>query len=280
MDKKILEHVLVSPLEHASVRQGAAELDRMGHEVEPCFCDASGRLSLDDFAKRLRPETALVSVMAVSNLTSIRQPLEEIAELLLGHGAFFHSDAAQEAGKRNTAFPSRVDGLSISAHKTYGPQEIGACCVRKSRTEEVQPLFLAGGQQRGRRGGTLPVALIAGLAKRPFKQRCTLQIENRVVRLLAMKFVLLWRNVGRKFWVRGLRVWALTTSIGLRMGWLCIFQTSTWRWRFRHCRTSLTFRWAVRVMRRVHLRRVLRLAPWAFRCASRRACCDFRGVIR
>jgi cysteine desulfurase len=114
----------------------------------------------------LRPDTLAVSIMHVNNETGVRQPINDIAAVLEDHAAYLHTDAAQGFGKdiddlRN----SRIDLISISGHKIYGPKGVGALIARRRgfRKPPLTPLMYGGGQERGLRPGTLPVALIAGL---------------------------------------------------------------------------------------------------------------------
>jgi cysteine desulfurase len=114
----------------------------------------------------LRADTLLVSVMHVNNETGVEQPLPEICAALANHAAYLHVDAAQGFGKRNDPLrQARIDLLSISAHKMYGPKGIGTLVMRRRGIERppLSPLMFGGGQERGLRPGTLPVPLIVGM---------------------------------------------------------------------------------------------------------------------
>ena len=114
----------------------------------------------------LRDDTLLVSVMHVNNETGVIQPVEEVAAVLADHPAYFHVDAAQGFGKELDALRgSRIDLISVSGHKVYGPKGIGGLVTRRRRFRRppLSPLFYGGGQERGLRPGTLPVHLIVGL---------------------------------------------------------------------------------------------------------------------
>ena len=120
----------------------------------------------EEVRKALRPDTLLVSVMQVNNETGVRQPIAEIAEILKNHDAYFHTDAAQGFGKDlETLRNPRIDLISISGHKLYAPMGIGALVARRRGYDRppLRPLAYGGGQERGLRPGTLPVALIAAL---------------------------------------------------------------------------------------------------------------------
>ena len=118
--------------------------------------------------KILRPDTLLVSVMHANNETGILQPVHEIAELLRGTDTLFHTDAAQTFGKEVPALQAlKADMVSISGHKIHAPQGVGALLVRRRGMQKrpVLPLLFGGGQERGLRPGTVPVALAVGLGE-------------------------------------------------------------------------------------------------------------------
>jgi len=161
-------HVVASRLEHKAVLEPLEQLAARGFSVDLIGAGADGRVSVEALKKVLRPDTLLVSVMQANNETGIVQPLEEIASLIQGHPAFFHTDAAQGFGKAISplAMP-RLDMISVSGHKIYGPKGIGALILRRrdGALPPLRPLTFGGGQERGLRPGTLPVPLIAGLGE-------------------------------------------------------------------------------------------------------------------
>jgi cysteine desulfurase len=119
----------------------------------------------DAVGAALRPDTVLVSIMHVNNETGVIQPLNEIAAVLSGHDAYLHVDAAQGFGKDLPPLRSkRIDLISVSGHKIYGPKGVGALIARRRRftAPPLQPLMYGGGQERGLRPGTVPVPLVAG----------------------------------------------------------------------------------------------------------------------
>lgn len=161
-------HVITTAIEHKAVLEPFEELARKGFEVEVLPACPDGRFRPEQLAEALRPETLLVSTMHVNNETGVVQPLAEVAELLAGHEALWHVDAAQGYGKDLEQLSNqRIDMISVSGHKIYGPKGIGALIVRKrdGRFPPLQPLFFGGGQEQGLRPGTLPVPLIAGLGE-------------------------------------------------------------------------------------------------------------------
>jgi cysteine desulfurase len=159
-------HIITTALEHKAVLEPAQHLATKGFDITVVAPDKDGWVSAEAIQAALRPDTLLVSVMHANNETGILQPVEEISEILLGHEAFFHVDAAQTFGKEFKPLQlGRVDLISVSGHKIYGPKGIGALVVRRRGFHRLplEPLMHGGGHERGLRPGTLPVSLIAGL---------------------------------------------------------------------------------------------------------------------
>lgn len=156
-------HLVTVATEHASVLEPLHALARDGFALTVLPVDAGGLVDPERVALALRPDTILVSVMAVNNEIGTIQPLAEIGALCRARGIPFHSDAAQAAGRLSLdvgALP--VDMLSLSAHKIYGPAGIGALYLRSG---DLLPLQQGGGQERGLRPGTLPTALCVGFGR-------------------------------------------------------------------------------------------------------------------
>ena len=161
-------HLIASAIEHKAVLEPLEHLAGRGFELTLVNPDTNGAVSAAKVASALRPDTLLVSVMQVNNETGVIQPLGEIAKLIGTHPAYFHVDAAQGFGKRMADLQHpRLDLISISGHKIYAPKGIGALVARRRGYERppLTPLTFGGGQERGLRPGTLPVALIAALGK-------------------------------------------------------------------------------------------------------------------
>ncbi|MFC8181402.1 cysteine desulfurase DndA [Rhodococcus sp. NPDC057297] len=159
-------HIVTTQIEHKAVLEPIRELARRGFEVTEVAPTPGGWIDADDVATALRDDTILVSVMAVNNETGVIQPIEEIARSLRDREAYFHVDGAQAYGKLPKFFEnSRIDLISVSGHKLFAPKGIGALIARRRGYTRVPlvPLLVGGGQERGLRSGTLPVALIAGL---------------------------------------------------------------------------------------------------------------------
>jgi cysteine desulfurase len=161
-------HIVSTAIEHKAVLEPLDHLRELGFDVELAPVTPGGYVQPDTIRRMLRPDTLLVSVMHANNETGILQPVGEIAELLRGTETLFHTDAAQTFGKEVPALKAlRADLVSISGHKIYGPQGIGALLVRRRSGQKraVQPLLFGGGQERGLRPGTVPVALAVGLGE-------------------------------------------------------------------------------------------------------------------
>lgn len=160
-------HIITNRAEHKAVLEPIEYLVSRGCAAKFLACKESGRIDIAAFADALRPDTRLVSIMHVNNETGVCQPLAEICDLLKDHPAFLHVDAAQGFGKEiKTLRNKRIDLISISGHKIYGPNGVGALITRKRNSRErlpIMPLMYGGGQERNLRPGTLPVPLIAGL---------------------------------------------------------------------------------------------------------------------
>jgi cysteine desulfurase len=127
----------------------------------------NGLISLEALEAAIRPDTSLVSIMAVNNETGVIQPMKEIGALLRKHrGVYFHTDAAQAVGKiRMDVNEMNIDLMSISGHKLYGPKGIGAAYVRRRPRVRLEPIISGGGQERGLRSGTLSTPLVVGIGE-------------------------------------------------------------------------------------------------------------------
>lgn len=159
-------HVVTLATEHKCVLECTHQLEREGLEVDILPVQADGLVDLDLLARTITENTALVSVLAASNEIGVLQPLAEIGALCREKGAWFHTDAAQAFGKIPLDVNElKIDLLSISGHKIYGPKGVGALYVRRRPRVRLEPLFYGGGQERGMRSGTLPAPLCIGLGE-------------------------------------------------------------------------------------------------------------------
>jgi cysteine desulfurase len=158
------EHVVTTTIEHSAVIETCDWLEDHGVAVTRVAPNADGRVDPSDIVAAIRPDTAIVSVIHANNETGVVQPLEAIGEITDNHGVLFHSDTVQSVGK----IPVDVDDLgldlaSLSAHKFYGPNGVGALYVRDGVS--LEPLVHGGGQEHGLRSGTENVAGLVGMGK-------------------------------------------------------------------------------------------------------------------
>ena len=158
-------HIVTSVIEHPSVLNTMARLEQEGFEVTYLKPDASGRLSAETVAAACRPDTVLVSLMAVNNETGARLPIPAVKPALraVGSAALVHCDGVQAFGKLSLR-PDEIgaDLISVSAHKIHGPKGVGALCL--SGNARILPLLCGGGQEGGLRSGTESTILIRGFA--------------------------------------------------------------------------------------------------------------------
>jgi cysteine desulfurase len=160
------KHIVSTQIEHKAVLEPLAVLAEQGFEVTLLPPTAGGWVESDAICNAVRTDTLLVSIMHVNNETGVVQPLTAIAEALREYTAFLHVDAAQGFGKDlATLQHPRIDLISVSGHKIFGPKGIGALIARRRGFQRppLTPLLFGGGQERGLRPGTLPVPLIIGL---------------------------------------------------------------------------------------------------------------------
>lgn len=189
-------HVVSTQIEHKAVLEPLAALQRRGFEVTLVAPSANGRVEAEAVLSEVRGDTLLVSVMQVNNETGAIQPIVEIAAGLADRDLALHVDAAQGFGKDLAALEHpRIDLISVSSHKIFGPVGVGALIVRhrKNKSIPLAPLMYGGGQELGLRPGTLPVALLSGfglaaeLARRECAERharCR-RIRERMLQSLA-----------------------------------------------------------------------------------------------
>lgn len=160
------KHIITVKTEHKAILDTARELERKGFEVTYLDVLENGLIDLDALKVAIRPDTILVSVMMVNNEIGVIQDIETIGELCRDKGVFFHVDAAQATGKVAIDLQQlKVDLMSFSAHKTYGPKGIGALYVRRKPRVRLEAQMHGGGHERGMRSGTLATHQIVGMGE-------------------------------------------------------------------------------------------------------------------
>lgn len=160
------KHIIVSDIEHPAIKESAAWLKTQGFEVDYAPVDARGFVKVDELARLLRPDTTLVSVMAVNNEIGSIQPIHDIAALLEDRPTIsFHVDAVQALAKVATEvyLPERVDFATFSSHKFHGLRGVGFVYIKEGK--KITPLLTGGGQEKEMRSTTENVAGIAATAK-------------------------------------------------------------------------------------------------------------------
>src|SRR5438876_7682230 len=160
------KHLVTVRTEHKATLDTMRELEREGYEVTYLDVLPNGLLDLEAFKAALRPDTSLVSVMFVNNETGVIQDITAIGEICRSRGIIFHVDAAQASGKVPIDLAAlKVDLMSFSAHKIYGPKGIGALYVRRKPRVRIEAQMHGGGHERGMRSGTLPTHQIVGMGE-------------------------------------------------------------------------------------------------------------------
>ena len=179
------KHIITVRTEHKAVLDTVREMERQGFEATYLGVKENGLLDLEVLRAAIRPDTVLVSVMAVNNEIGVIQDIEAIGKICREKGVIFHVDAAQATGKMPidlTKLP--VDLMSFSAHKTYGPKGIGALYVRRKPRVRLEAQMHGGGHERGMRSGTLATHQIAGMGEAFRIAKEEMATENERIRML------------------------------------------------------------------------------------------------
>jgi cysteine desulfurase len=160
------KHIITVKTEHKAVLDTVRELERQGFEATYLEPQDNGLITVEQLEAAMRPDTILVSVMFVNNEIGVIQPIKEIGELCRKKGIIFHSDAAQATGKVHINLEElKVDLMTFTAHKTYGPKGVGALYVRRKPRVRLEAQMHGGGHERGLRSGTLPTHQIVGMGE-------------------------------------------------------------------------------------------------------------------
>ena len=184
------KHIITVKTEHKATLDTVRELERQGFEATYLDVRDDGLIDMAVFNAALRPDTILVSVMFVNNEIGVIQPIAEIGEICREKGIIFHVDAAQATGKVPVDLQAlKVDLMSFSAHKTYGPKGMGALFVRRKPRIRLEAQMHGGGHERGFRSGTLATHQIVGMGEAFRIARLEMAAENERIRMLRDKLL-------------------------------------------------------------------------------------------
>jgi cysteine desulfurase len=187
------KHLITVKTEHKAVLDTMRELERHGFEVSYLDPQENGLVDLEQFKAAIRPDTILASVMFVNNEIGVVQPIEQMGEICRAKGVLLHVDAAQATGKVGIDLSKlKVDLMSFSAHKTYGPKGIGALYVRRKPRIRLEAQMHGGGHERGMRSGTLATHQIVGMGEAFRFAREEMASENERIRMLRDR---LWKGL-------------------------------------------------------------------------------------
>jgi cysteine desulfurase len=189
------KHLVSVKTEHKATLDTLRELERQGFEVTYLDVLPNGLIDRDTLIAALRPDTLMLSVMYVNNEIGVIQDIPALGELCRERGILFHVDAAQATGKVAIDLASlKVDLMSFSAHKTYGPKGVGALYVRRKPRVRIEAQIHGGGHERGFRSGTLPTHQIVGMGEAFRITREEMAVENERIRMLRDR---LWKGLSQ-----------------------------------------------------------------------------------
>ncbi|GGC58740.1 IscS subfamily cysteine desulfurase [Undibacterium terreum] len=180
------KHIITVKTEHKAVLDTVRELERQGFEATYLQPQDNGLITIEQLKAAIRPDTILVSVMLVNNEIGVIQPIDQIGELCREKGIIFHCDAAQATGKVVIDLQkTKVDLMTFTAHKTYGPKGVGALYICRKPRVRIEAQMHGGGHERGLRSGTLPTHQIAGMGEafRIAKE----EMDSELVHIKAMR---------------------------------------------------------------------------------------------
>ncbi len=186
-------HLITQKTEHKAVLDTCRELERQGFEVTYLDPEPNGIVDLEKLKAAIRPDTIVVSIMMVNNEIGVIQPIAEIGEICRAKGIIFHCDAVQAAGKLEIDMAKqKVDLLTLTAHKMYGPKGIGALYVRRKPRVRIEAQIHGGGQERGFRSGTLATHQIVGFGEAARIAKIEMAADNGRIRALRDR---LWKGI-------------------------------------------------------------------------------------
>ncbi|CAI9540064.1 unnamed protein product [Staurois parvus] len=185
------KHIIITTqTEHKCVLDSCRSLEAEGFQVTYLPVQRNGLVDLKVLEEAIRPDTSLVSVMAVNNEIGVKQPIADIGHICSSRKVFFHTDAAQAVGKIPlNVNQMKIDLMSLSGHKIYGPKGVGAIYVRRRPRVRVEALMSGGGQERGLRSGTVPTPLTVGLGAACEISQQELQYDHKRIGYLADRLI-------------------------------------------------------------------------------------------
>jgi cysteine desulfurase len=180
------KHIITVKTEHKSVLDTVRELERQGFEATYLDTQDNGLITIEQLEAAVRPDTILISVMLVNNEIGVIQPIKEIAAFCRKKGIIFHCDAAQATGKVAIDLQDlKVDLMTFTAHKTYGPKGVGALYVCRKPRVRIEAQMHGGGHERGLRSGTLPTHQIVAMGE-AFRL-AKVEMESEIARIRALR---------------------------------------------------------------------------------------------
>ncbi|CAM8996060.1 unnamed protein product [Rhodiola kirilowii] len=188
--KEKKKHVITTQTEHKCVLDSCRHLSQEGFEITYLPVKPDGLVDLEKLRSEIRPDTGLVSIMAVNNEIGVIQPMEEIGQICKEFKIPFHTDAAQALGKIPIDVEKwNVSLMSLSGHKVYGPKGIGALYMRRRPRIRVEPQMNGGGQERGIRSGTVPTPLVVGFGAACELAKKEMEYDDKRIRALSERLL-------------------------------------------------------------------------------------------
>jgi cysteine desulfurase len=186
-------HLITQKTEHKATLDTMRELERQGFECTYLDVEENGLVDVEKFRAAIRPDTILASIMMVNNEIGVIQPIAEFGEICRARGVILHCDAVQAAGKVEIDLSKlKVDLMTVTAHKMYGPKGIGALYIRRKPRVRIEAQIHGGGHERGFRSGTLPTHQIVGMGEAARIAKAEMATDNERIRMLRDK---LWAGL-------------------------------------------------------------------------------------
>ena len=186
-------HLITQKTEHKATLDTMRELERQGFECTYLDVEENGLVDVEKFKAAIRPDTILASIMMVNNEIGVIQPIAEIGEICRAKGIILHCDAVQAVGKVGIDLSTlKVDLMTITAHKMYGPKGIGALYVRRKPRVRIEAQIHGGGHERGFRSGTLATHQIVGMGEAARIAKAEMAADSERIRMLRDR---LWREL-------------------------------------------------------------------------------------